>query len=155
MGRASVKVQVDGLKPLLDKLAGMKRGVRNRVLRPAIRKAYRPVVQAAKALVPTDTGWLKKSLTAKVTTSRRAGVVTGIVGPRTKFVKVFTTATGRQVKRWATKYAHLVEFGTTHSRAKSFLMAGFRTAKTQVESILRREIEEGIEREARKSGGGP
>lgn len=125
---ARINVTIEGAEEILKSLEGVKTGVKNRVLRKAIRAALKPVLNAAKANVPVEQGvsprnWLKKSLITRIATLRRDGVI-GLVGPRTKYETEMTfkprtiqiggrtvTLQAKPRKYLATKYAHLTEFG--------------------------------------------
>jgi HK97 gp10 family phage protein len=80
-----VRVKIEGLRPLLAKLDGLKRTVQKSAIRKAVDAAGKVVLDAAKAAVPTNTELLKKSLGKKVIVGRKSGVAVAIVGPRTGF----------------------------------------------------------------------
>ena len=79
--------------------------VENQIVRPASSKAYKPIVQAAKAILGSRrrTGLLRKSI-GLVQRTRRGTVYT-IVGPRTGFKDPETGENPVNI-------AHLVELGT-------------------------------------------
>ena len=63
-----VNTEITGLKELRKNVDGLKKSFARTTLRTALRNAAKPVVKEAKALVPVDSGDLKRSIrsTAKV-----------------------------------------------------------------------------------------
>lgn len=94
--------RIVGEKALIRRLDRMSRGARNRMARPAVREAMKPMRQMMKRLAARATGMLAKSIKSVVRTYK--GVVFGITGPENRKDAV----TGRN----PSKYGHLVEFGT-------------------------------------------
>ena len=83
-----IKGKVDGLKDVMAKLATLqKQTTRSKILRKAVNAAARPMLQEARARVPVDSGWLKKSLGLRIQTYRSSGTVVAVIGPRTGFQK--------------------------------------------------------------------
>lgn len=116
-----IQVQVAGLRPLLRKLDDLKRGARNRILRPAIAKAARIIVKQAKRNAPKDSGALRRSLTSVIRIGRKSGQIYAVIGPetgerkdrqgsrsKTRFGKWLA---GQGIPNRPANYAHLVEFG--------------------------------------------
>lgn len=121
-------IQSASLQDLLHRTKGLKRNVRDKIVRPSVNKALDPVLSAAKALVRKRTGLLQKSLGKRLRQYR--GTFVGITGPRTGSQ---TTGRGRKRKKklsalglkfkaagvMPSKYAHLLEKGTRpHSLRK-------------------------------------
>jgi hypothetical protein len=71
-----------------------------------VQAAAKQLLAAMKPLVPSESKTLLKSLGIRLKARRKDGVITGVIGPRRKFIREFK---GR--RRWASKYAHLVEGG--------------------------------------------
>ena len=177
---ALIKLQMTGLDELLRNLATLGHAIQGRVLRRAVRAAAKPVIQAARARIPSDTGNLKKSIGVRIWTPASkvdrggalrnvsSGVTMAIIGPRAGFV--VTTKDGQ--KRVATRYAHIIEGGRktrgpSGSAKKSvrhvskkglgvgihalrFLRTAYSSTRGAVTSILKTEIVNGIIEEARK-----
>lgn len=130
MGAFAIRGKITGLAKVLERLARFKsQSVRNRILRPALQAATKPLLDRARANVPVDQGWLRRSLGRRTQTYRQSGVVMVLVGPRTgwqrnkKTGQRKLTAYGAKLrgktKQRPTQYAHLVEFGTRpHSVAR-------------------------------------
>lgn len=89
---------------LMHKFKTLPQTIQNKAARPALAKAARRIVKAAKARCPVETGQLRKSLGFKPRTYK-SGVYT-IVGPRTGFRVVVNN-----VPHDPAKIAHLVEMG--------------------------------------------
>jgi len=106
-----------------------------RVMRPAISKALVPVKQQAKQNVEPNTrsGALRRAIAKKAGGRRGRSKAWGKVYVKSKRQEW----NGKTIN--PAKYAHLVEFGTTHSRANPFLRRAMSTRKAQVNSILNRE----------------
>lgn len=149
----AIKGEIAGLKDVLKRLHRLKQGVRNRVLRPAVTKAVKPIAKHAKHLAPWRTGMLRRSMGWRVMAYRRTGTVVGIVGPRSGFKKTKAgrqqTALGRKYKATGinpTRYAHLVELGTVRSAAYAFLAPAWDAGKAGAEATIRAEVEAGIQK---------
>lgn len=113
-----------GLKETLETLRLLPGKLQRRILRPALTKATKPILMAAKRLAPTDTGMLSKSIARKVVTYK-SGTLVVVIGPDTKH-RVEATRRGRKTPMIVNpaKYAHLVEFGTRpHSLGKDDTLA--------------------------------
>ena len=139
------------LKRLLAKVQRLPRAAQLKVIRPALNEASKIILQAVKARAPKDTGLLRKSLGRRMKTYRRSGVIVAYVGPRTGFKREVTLRSGRTVFRNPTRYAHLVERGTSRAPAYPFMRPAFDESKAAVMSALKRKISEGIVREARRA----
>ncbi len=86
-----IRVELTGLADLHARLEQMKRGIRNRIVRQALRKAGAPIRKAARAhLRPgvgqgQETRLLQRSIDIKDKTYSSSGVVILIIGPRNDF----------------------------------------------------------------------
>jgi HK97 gp10 family phage protein len=131
------KSSVTGGKQIAQRLRQLSRGLAVPI-NQASRRAMRPMLAAAKSLVPVEHGYLKKSLVIK----NRKG--TTLVGPRKDF-----EAGGRRPVR----YAHLVEFGRAPNangrggmKGSRFLTRAFDATKDVVLKNFEAEIGPAIER---------
>lgn len=106
-----IRGRVGGLEETIKRLDGLKRRVKNTILRKAMRRATAIVLKAARGNCPKDTGLLRKSLGSKVKAYRQSGVVVGLVGPRKGFKQEVTRKGGGKMQADPVRYAHLVEFG--------------------------------------------
>lgn len=137
---AFVRVRVRGLKRLKKELEGVPEKLRRKALRAGQTKASRIIITEARNRVPVRFGLLKKSLGRKSKTYRKTGTVVSVIGPR----KGFRTERVGQANIYddPVKYAHLVEYGTSHSSPKPFLRPAWdhnkgRILREQVEAIRR------------------
>jgi len=154
----TVRTKIKGLKPLLDRLDGLKRSTQKSVVKKAVDAAGKVTLDAIRPLVPTDTGLLAKSMGRKVTVGRKSGVAIAIVGPRRGFKvtraedRTSRTMTGFAMTKKGkvrkvilrrggsrspvgmnpTQYGHLAESGRKGIRAKGKALAvqgiGFRAS---------------------------
>jgi len=150
----AVSGKIEGLGELVKRLAGVSAAVRKKLLKQAINAATRAVLREAKALAPIgETKLLRRSLGRKTKVYRHSGTVVGIVGPRVGYKTAIRTVTrgpnrGKEVYANPTQYAHLVELGTTHSRAKPFLAPAFAQAQAPALAVMTEIISAGIEKAA-------
>lgn len=152
MGRKPIQIIVEGTRQVERELGRLKsRAVRNKIVRDALRKAYKPAKDAAKRLAPRESGLLRKSLGQKIKTYKDAGVA--VVGPRRGFkrpVKIGKRKRGKTQKvqvRNPTHYAHLAG----PRRKADFMQRAYTSSVSQVNSMLRAKILEGLEKEAQKA----
>lgn len=169
--REKFGINLVGDKELLRLFNTLPDKLQNRVMRGAVTKVARRMVKDMKAAVDTvgavDTGALKKSIGFRVKTTR-TGVI-AVIGPRAAYRQAVTAdkkgklkaatkkraATARQAGakvtyRQPSRYAHLVELGTDHTRPKPFMRVGFRAGQDIGRATLRHDILAGIQREAAK-----
>lgn len=167
----AIRAEIDGLPKLIRQLEGLRKGVRNKILRPAMRKSVSIVNKAAKGLVQTNgTGQLKRSLGVKVFIGR-GGAMIGIVGPRPGYRTTTKTSDRRALRDFAgfkvrggykgptwhdpRFVAHFVERGTRPRFNKRGAFRGVVTAKpflgvslvaneTRIEGIFAEEIDKAL-----------
>lgn len=173
-----VKVQITGLEATFRKMDGLKQSLRNKIVRTWMTKAGRVVKNEAKRLAPVlkdkkkyphlIPGLLKKSIDAKVVTFK-SNVVVAIIGPRSDFRSVRDPGTKKVVRqtkkgkeRFAelakagafiqnpTKYAHLLELGTSKMAAQPFLRPAIAAKRSEVVSMGVRIINEELAKLAAK-----
>lgn len=162
--------------------ADLKESLKRGVLRTAVTKGARPVAAAMRSRAPVRHRVLKNNIRVKVITSGLKRVaktgggyktvktgktieVRAMIGPTNKKVAVPAgvvdgSRTSKIVN--ASRYAHLVEFGTAHSKAQPFMRPAVAATKNQALAIVGREIKAGIAkakakaaaRAARVKGGG-
>jgi HK97 gp10 family phage protein len=100
------RVVITGQDELIARLQALPDKVFRRGLIAAGKKALAPVVTAAKAAAPADSGALRRSIGVKVKIYRKDGNIAFIVGPRSGFK---STTHGRP--RDPVYYAHIIEGG--------------------------------------------
>ena len=114
-----------------------------------LRAGSKPILKAAKAKVPVDTGMLKQSLGISVH-ANRSGWISARIGPRKGF-KSAKSLTGRKRVRatkgkrstWierkmadAQEISWYIETGTSHSPAKPFIRPAIDAAQDEVLSAM-------------------
>lgn len=146
-------VELLGDKSLLKKFATLPDRLQRKHVRRGVTKAARRTAKEAKGKVPTETKTLKLSIGQRVRTRR--GVVLAAVGPRRNMGRM-VSAEGRggktrQVFRNPTRYAHLVEFGSSEIQPQPFMRPAYDATKQSNLAVIRSEIQVGIEAEAVRS----
>jgi len=151
------KAKIDNVAAVMRKLEGLRKGVQNRIVRPAITKASRVVRAEAKRRAPKDTGALRRSLAAVVRVGRRTGNVYAVIGPETGVKRNKktgeTSATG--FGKWLAKKglsdsvspahtAHFSELGTAHEPPRPWLRPALAATRQEVGAIIRNEIRAGL-----------
>ncbi len=140
----SVKVEgLDKLQDQLEEVMGVELGVK--ALARAARKAFEPVLEAAKSMAPISTGALRDALkiTVKKPSSGEAVVIVGL--------RITKGAGGEEVpasRRW-----HFEEFGTAHMAAHPFLRPALDRNATEVIDRLKDELVRIIAKAQKKGGG--
>jgi Bacteriophage HK97-gp10, putative tail-component len=119
----SVKAEFTGAGDVLARLARLRPGRARTVLRRALNEATKPVLDAAKANAPRQSGLLKKSLGRVTRTYVRANSVVSFIGPRSGFRRAVTvkdrvTGRTRTMIRNPVNIAHLTEGGRRAVRAR-------------------------------------
>lgn len=116
-------VAIEGLAELKKSFTELSDSMQRGILRTALRQAARPVVRAARALVPVDTGLTKKAIGTKVWL-RKDSVATVMIGVRR----------GKEGKRHF--LTHLLELGTRNMRARPFLRPALDSQKNAAVEAL-------------------
>lgn len=114
--------------------------VRNRVVKSSLNFAATPISSAAKKNCPKRSGNLKKSIGKKRIDDYSNGIFQVRIGART----------GPKFKG-ASRYAHLVEFGTVHSAARPFLRPAFEQNKNEAVDRYKKKVAEGVNKQIRKN----
>lgn len=136
--------RVEGLADVLSALDGVSKKIKRKGIRKGVNVAGKIVLRAAKAKVPNKSGLLKRSLGRKVKVYRSTGVAVAVVGPRVGF-KQEVARGGATVLSNPTKYAHLVEGGTSRSQAFPFLRPALESSKAEVREAMANAIREVLE----------
>lgn len=156
-----IELKVRGLIDLQDQLVALGNELGIKALAAAARKAFMPVLAAAKAMVPVDSGALRDSL--KVTVKKPKGgeavVVVGIRigrGQGAKQASVAAAAFGEAqidklppARRW-----HFIELGTADLAPHPFLRPALDSNAQVVLDALKEELAKGIARAQKKKAAG-
>lgn len=154
----SMSFSLTGDKKMVDMLRRFGGIVDVDNLNRVMKKAAKPIVDAARSGVTRRTGLLKKSIGSKEK-KYASGVHVSVIGVRKDVVGVTTNErTGKTIKVLPYKYAHLVEFGTRPHKigsgkhpgaaAKPFLGPAFEEHKGEAVGIIESEIRQQIEKAA-------
>jgi HK97 gp10 family phage protein len=159
-----LSVKVTGFAALNGQLQELAAKTAAKALTSAARKAFKPVVDAARARVASDTSALRDAI--KLTTKRTTGDAVAIVGlkivgpsrKQRKLNKVLRRAIKRGLlssnenpglnprARW-----HFEEFGTSKTRARPYIRPAFDANVGNVINSLKKEISEAIHRAVRSA----
>mgnify|MGYP001584765819 FL=1 len=136
-----ISLKVHGLRQLDEQLAELAGALAAKTLAAAARKAFMPILEAAREKVNVDTGLLRRSirLVVQKPVSGDAVVRVGI-----RFAKVVAIQRGRRKSaewRW-----HFIEFGASNHVAFPFLRPAFDENAKRVIEIFKAELAAGIAR---------
>lgn len=130
-------MKIVGLDAVRKKLATLQAKAGRQVLREGVKAGVKPMLAAAKAAAPSDTGTLKKALGVKEKSYRagatRVGMVGARVGQKRSVTRSFTKRGKQRIKlkkttaksspgqevRDASRYLHLAESGRKAVRSKA------------------------------------
>lgn len=119
-GAAELRFKI--LDDPFPKILDLKRGVKNQILRKAVRAGANVPIPPLKADAPKRSGALARSFSIKIGTTKK-GVVYGVIGPR-RGVLGQRSHGARSTAIRPSAYAHLIEFGTKpHSLTKGDKLA--------------------------------
>ena len=148
---AAARIDVSGVRPLMRVLEQLPAKLQARVVKPALRRAARPIIRAARSNLvanrSVETGGLRKSIGVKLKQYKARGVTVAIIGARRGVTK-----TGGE----PANYAHLVELGHRNARngqeipAKPFLRPALESTKSASVNEFRARLGRQIEKEAAK-----
>ncbi len=143
----NVSFKVTGLDALQAQLDELGAEVAVRALARSARKAFEPVLEAAKSLVSADRGELREaiSITTKKPSSGDAVVVVGLKIGKGAAVAGSVSPSSR----W-----HFVEFGTAHMPAHPFLRPAMDQNAEKVLELLKTELEKSITRALKRKAAG-
>lgn len=156
---AEVFIKLGGAKEvnaLLDKLTPE---IRRTAEKAVLRAGARPVLVKSKSLIHDRTGSLQSSMAVNVKMGKD-GIRTARIGPRAGFKGVWL---GNQKYRKGPKkgqyrgvyamprhYSHMVEYGTAHSPAHSFIRAATVGAKDEVLSAMAKGLDSYLTKVAKR-----
>lgn len=159
MARAEVFIKITGAKQLVSTLNSLAPELRKTSEKAVLRAGAKPLVKKSQALAPVRTGSLKKSIGSNVR-KNKDGIMTARVGPRAGFKG---PSLGMKVHKKGKKagqayeafvrpqnYSHLVEYGTSHSPAKSFIRAATVGASDEVLGAMANGLSSYLDKVARR-----
>lgn len=150
-------ISLNGAQDIWIKMAKVGKAVADKLNKRALNKALKPVVEKAKDLAPVGKdvlpGMLRDSIGSKITVKK--GYVRGVAGPIRQRVQIGTRKSGKKkgqpIFKDPARYAHLVEFGTSHSAPKPFLRPAWNVAGAEKAlDVYTKELNEGLDTEVAK-----
>lgn len=132
-----IKFEVEGWRNLDNKLQKLSRAAGKRALREALKKAAKPIEDAAQSAVPVKTGKLKGSIITSTKLNKAQKRLQKKQGGKAA-VELFVGS--------SSPIAHLVEFGTSDTAAQPFMRPAFNSTKEEVMNILAVEVGASIDK---------
>ncbi len=151
---------VQGLPELQAQLRELGATMAARVLATAARKAFMPVIEAARARAPTAnestgaTGITKESIKIRVIRPKSGDTVVQVglrIARSAEAAGLVRASRGVVKRRDASWRWHFVEFGTVHQAARPFIRPAMDENAQQVIDELKKELVKGINKVLRKS----
>lgn len=156
-----IAFKLQGLDALQSQLISLGAELASKTLAQAARKAFKPVLEAAKALVPVDTGELREAikLTVKKPKGGDAVVVVGLRIAGSGTAKGITGIAQKYARRFgaelpAARRWHWIELGTANTAAQAFLRPALDQNAEVVLEALKAELVKSIARVLRKQAKG-
>ncbi len=153
-----VEIKVTGLDSLQAQLLDLGAELGAKLLAQAVRKAFAPVFEAARGLVPVDSGELRDSIKLTVVKpgSSDTVVAVGLRIGKASAAKAGSMSPARGFQRGdgrhfpAARRWHWIEFGTAHMAAHPFLRNALDANAGAVLDLLKEELAKSIQRAVRK-----
>lgn len=144
-------IKLTGLAELRRAIERLPKELQRTVEASALRAGFSPVRKAARANLShsKDTGLLQKALGLTVKKTR-AGQLTARVGARSGFRQVVKRKGRKPEIANPVKYAHLVEYGTSHSAAKPFIRPAVTSSEPKIMGELAKGYNKGMDRVVRR-----
>ena len=151
---------VTGLDEVLRKLRKIPERIQKNVVVGAVRAGTKPIVKEAKALVPTNTGILKKSIGVAKRKSKDKNIIHFSVAPRSKAVHkallknkqgkwLISKVTGRRYLN-VENYGGHVEFGRNGGAAHPFMRPAFEKKGEESIDFVREYMKKRVDKEIAK-----
>jgi HK97 gp10 family phage protein len=132
-----MKFEVVGALDLAQTLRELGIEVTNKSIGPALRKAARPMVTAAKSLAPRDTGLLRRAIGVTVTRPKKGVPQVALIGARSK--------KGAPKSESRSFIGRLLEFGTVKMQARPWLRPAYDITVATCKSILISELRKAMD----------
>jgi HK97 gp10 family phage protein len=130
----SVRLEWRGVKQLETALKELGPKIASRLGDGALRAGARIIVREAKRLAPKRTGELRRSIVVRVSPKRRSNERAVVIG--------FTKPASRR--------AHLIEYGTSHSAPQPFIRPAMDSKANEALAAMGENLRKGIAREEYK-----
>jgi hypothetical protein len=113
------RIRVEGLKEIDRRLGRLPNKLQHKILKEAVKEAVAPVIRAARALAPVETGTLRRSIGVRIKSYQKKQTWVAVVGPKRvsapKFREGLPTSKAARDPRF---YGHLVESGAQPHKQK-------------------------------------
>jgi len=167
-------VNIFGDVQVIQNLRRLESKIERKIVRKAIAKGLKPIVKLAKQNAREKTGLLRSAIKSKVTKMVSGkvyvdpmvfAVKNSNTGGKFKEVKIRGPMRGMKYRDLIkglekhggatevikpAKYAHLLEFGTKHARARPFMRPALQQSRASALSEIENEARKGIAEEANK-----
>jgi len=127
-----VKIEITGADDIIKALDELGSKVEKKILRQAMRKGLKPLLDEAKSRAPVDTGNLRDSLVIRAAKSRKRGTIALEVRPNERKFD------GEHY------YPAQVEYGTSDTEPNPFMAEAFSSAGETAKDVALDEIKRGI-----------
>ncbi|WP_159990817.1 HK97-gp10 family putative phage morphogenesis protein [Pelistega ratti] len=148
-----MKVRVEGLRELSDRLEKLDKKVAGQVVRKAAIEGSKLIRNEAKNRVPVYLGILKQNIVVKRFRDRGKGNVRygiGLVSSRAVYknnkVNRKKGRVGKTYYQGKTVYGHMVEFGTRKMKARPFLRPAFESQKEKAVDVVKNTLKQEIDK---------
>jgi HK97 gp10 family phage protein len=141
-----VEMKVTGLDALHDKLLELQAELAIKALAQAARKAFKPVLEAAKDGVPIWSGALRDAIKLTVKKPKDGDAVV-VVGLYVSSKSAYATGELPPARRW-----HFIELGTANLAAHPYLRPALDGQASTVLDGLKTELAKSIARAVKKGG---
>lgn len=147
-------INIVGHKELARALDKLPKEIANAAERTALREGAKPIAAAAKSNAgrSKETGLLQESI--GVTVKKVRGRLSARVGARTGFGREVSRGgygpRARTVYSDPSKYAHLVEYGTSKTAARPFMRPAIDSSAGEVVNNMAKGYAKGLDRAVRK-----
>ena len=139
----ALKIRVEGLRELDRALGQLPRATGKNVLRRVGKKALEPVIENATSKVHVLSGLLQRSLNVSTKLSKRQRRLNRPEVKGKDTIEIYAGA-------WATKRAHLEEFGTVKTDPHPFLRPAWDAENAGVLRTVKRELAIEIDKAAKR-----
>lgn len=151
----SVKVKVEGLQELGQRLSALSLKVRKKVARSATNAAAQVIKKQAIRNAPQSDGVhvlvdTEEGPVDIVPGNLRKGIIVARVRKTSLTSEHLVTVGGKAKHHYAGRYAHFVEFGTIRNAPRPFLRPAFEQEKGFAVGAMKAALEKGIIKETNK-----
>lgn len=134
-----INIDLSGDKALMRSFKRLTEKQFVKAIKSSTGKSMTPVAREARKRVPVREGVLRKSI-GKRTTATRAGNITTIIGPKSKYLPAH--------KR-PSNLAHMIEFGTKRTKPQPFMRPALAATEDKAQAVFRKSVWAWIQKNAK------